>query len=213
MTGDDSNARRGATGAEADYLKATVKSRPRAGEIPTPKHVVPTAPALRSPATLEAAADVQRWVDAGRAALDQDPKAAHMIFQKAHRRNTNDARAMSHYGLTLTLVEGDRQRGILFCEEAVRRGPLTSEMLTNLARALVVTRNKEQAIKALKRAQELQPDDPRVTAAFVNLGLRRSSPIPFLPRTFFLNKWIGKLTWRIGAARRRREQEQHGEGA
>jgi len=73
---------------------------------------------------------------------------------------------------------------------------VTSEMLTNLAKALVVTRNKEQAYKALKRAQDLSPDDPRVTAAFVELGLRRQPPIPWLPRNFFLNKWIGKLTWK-----------------
>ena len=211
MIDDDPDAPRGATAAEADHLRATVKSRPRAGEIPTPKHVVPTAPMLPSPATLEAAADVQRGVDAGRAALEQDAKAAHQLFEKAHRRNTNDARAMSHYGLTLTTVEGDRQRGILFCEEAVRRGPLTGELLTNLTRALVVTRNKEQAIKALKRAQDLQPDDPRVTAAFIELGLRRPPPVPFLPRTFFLNKWIGKLTWKLGAAGRKRQQQEQGE--
>ncbi|MFL5398231.1 MAG: tetratricopeptide repeat protein, partial [Myxococcales bacterium] len=110
-------------------------------------------------------------------------------------------RILSNYGLTLVLVEGDRQRGIRFCEEAVRRGPLTSEMLVNLARALVVTRNKEQAVRALRRAQELSPADPRVGREFLALGLRRPAPIPWLPRTFFLNKWIGKLTWRLSKKR------------
>ena len=65
----------------------------------------------------------------------------------------------------------------------------------NLARALVVTRNKEQAVRALRKAMELT-DDPRVTAEFVALGLRRPPPIPWLPRNFILNKWIGKLTWK-----------------
>ena len=83
----------------------------------------------------------------------------------------------------------------------MRRGPLTSEMLVNLARALVVTRNKEQAVRALRRAQELSPADPRVGREFLALGLRRPPPIPWLPRTFFLNKWIGKLTWRLSKKR------------
>ncbi len=67
--------------------------------------------------------------------------------------------------------------------------------MVNLARALVVTRNKEQAVRALRKAMELAPDDPRVTAEFVALGLRRPPPISWLPRTFFLNKWLGMLTW------------------
>jgi tetratricopeptide (TPR) repeat protein len=194
---DGNRPPRGPTGAELDQLRATVKTYRRSDEIPTPKHVVPVARLQPTQVSVEAAADVQRWVDAGRAALEGDPKAAHQLFERAHRRNTNDARAMSHYGLTLTLVEGDRQRGIRFCEEAVRRGPVTTEALTNLARALVQTRNKEQAIRALKKAQELRPDDPQVTTAFLDLGLRRRPPIPFLPRSFFLNKWLGKLTWKL----------------
>jgi hypothetical protein len=204
----EQNKLRGATGAQADHLRATVKSRPREGDLPTPKHVVPTAPAPPPALSVEAAADVQRWVDEGRTWLEKDARGAHALFEKAHRRNTNDTRAMSHYGLTLVLVEGDRQRGILFCEEAVRRGPPTTELLTNVARALVATRNKEQAVRALRRAQELAPDDPRVTQAFIELGLRRTLFIPWLPRGFFLNKWIGRLTWWLQRERRRHGEQQ-----
>ena len=140
-------------------------------------------------------------VDEGRLLLEADPRAAHRIFEKAYRRNPNDPRVLSNYGLTLVLVERDRQRGIRFCEEAVRRGTLTTEVLVNLAKALVQTRNKEQAVRALRKAQELAPDDPRVGYEFVALGLRREPPIPWLPREFFLNKWIGKLTWRMARKR------------
>jgi Tetratricopeptide repeat len=83
----------------------------------------------------------------------------------------------------------------------VRRGPLTTEMLVNLARALVVTRNKEQAVRALHRALELAPNDPRVRQEFLTLGLRRPPPIPWLPRNFFLNKWLGRLTWKLSGRR------------
>src|SRR5436853_81539 len=79
---------RGLSPSEADWLKATVKSRPRDAEVPTPRQVVPTAPALPSAASVETAAEVQRWVDAGRAAMEADPKVAHELFERAHRRNT-----------------------------------------------------------------------------------------------------------------------------
>jgi tetratricopeptide (TPR) repeat protein len=166
---------------------------PRPTLPPPPSHV-PQHQAL-------APAELNRIIDEGRALLDNDRASAHEIFEKAYRRNLNDVRVLSNYGLTLVLVEGDRQRGIRFCEEAVRRGPLTTEMLVNLARALVVTRNKEQAVRALHRALELAPNDPRVRQEFLSLGLRRPPPIPWLPRNFFLNKWLGKLSWKLSGKR------------
>jgi tetratricopeptide (TPR) repeat protein len=192
---------RGASPTEIDRIRASVRVAQRNGPMPlrspetTPRPVI----AAGDPPTPDA--EVKALIEAGRAALDTNPQEAHAAFEKAYRRKVNDVRILSNYGLTLVLVEGDRQRGIRFCEEAVRRGPLTSEMLVNLARALVVTRNKEQAVRALRRAQELSPADPRVGREFLALGLRRPAPIPWLPRTFFLNKWIGKLTWRLSKKR------------
>jgi tetratricopeptide (TPR) repeat protein len=187
---------RGATPSELDALRATVRTTPRAQTAVNALAPRASAPAPRPPPTLVPRGELDRILDEGRSMLDLDPRAAHEVFEKAWRRNLNDARVLSNYGLTLVLVEGDRQRGIRFCEEALRRGLQTTETLVNLARALVVTRNKEQAVRALRKAMELAPDDPRVTAEFVALGLRRPPPIPWLPRNFFLNKWIGKLTWK-----------------
>ncbi|HYS07212.1 MAG TPA: hypothetical protein VEP66_00650 [Myxococcales bacterium] len=185
---------RGATPSELDALRATVRAAPRTQSlVPTPR---PSAPPPPPSTALVHRGDLDRIIDEGRSLLDLDPRAAHDIFEKAWRRNLNDPRVLSSYGLTLVLVEGDRQRGIRFCEEALRRGLQTTETLVNLARALVVTRNKEQAVRALRKAMELSPDDPRVSAEFAALGLRRPPPIPWLPREFFLNKWIGRLTWK-----------------
>ncbi len=163
---------RGATPSELDALRATVRtaSRTQAVVQTTPR---PSAPPPPVATAMVHRGEVDRIIDEGRSLLDLDPRAAHDIFEKAWRRNLNDPRVLSNYGLTLVLVE-----------------------LVNLARALVVTRNKEQAVRALRKAMELSPDDPRVTAEFATLGLRRPPPISWLPRDFFLNKWIGKLTWK-----------------
>ena len=187
---------RGASPAEQDALRASIKVQPRTEPLVDKLPARPSAPPPPSAAVIHKP-EIDRIIEDGRTLLESDPKAAHAIFEKAWRKNLNDARVLSNYGLTLVLVEGDRQRGIRFCEEAVRRGPVTTEFLVNLAKALVQTRNKEQAVRALRRAMELAPDDPRVGAEFVALGLRGAPPLPFLPRDFILNKWLGKLSWRL----------------
>ena len=194
---------RGASPADLDHLRAVVKVAPRPSSTPArlPRATLPPPPSHAPHHQPLAAAELNKIIDEGRAFLETDAKAAHQIFEKAYRRNLNDPRVLSNYGLTLVLVDGDRQRGIRFCEEGVRRGPATTEMLVNLARALVVTRNKEQAVRALQRALELAPNDPRVRQEFLALGLRRPPPIPWLPRNFFLNRWLGKLTWRLSGRR------------
>jgi tetratricopeptide (TPR) repeat protein len=185
---------RGATPSELDALRASIKVSPRGQPVMTPPRANAPYPPLAQ--AIIHRGEIDRIIDEGRSLLETDVKAAHEIFTRAWRRNLNDPRVLSNFGLTLVLVEGDRQRGIRFCEEALRRGLQTTETLVNLAKALVVTRNKEQAVRALRKAMDLAPDDPRVGAEFAALGLRRPPPIPFLPRDFFLNKWIGRLTWR-----------------
>jgi hypothetical protein len=56
-------------------------------------------------------------------------------------------------------------------------------------------------VRALRRAQDLAPNDPQVGQEFISLGLRRPPPVPWLPRQSFLNKWLGKLTWRLSSKR------------
>jgi tetratricopeptide (TPR) repeat protein len=203
---EDKPVLRGASPEDVDRLRAAVRKTPRTGPVPTPARAPLAALRMSAPVQSQAQAlmlapDLNQVVDEGRALLEADARSAHVIFEKAYRKNVNDVRVLSNYGLTLVLVEGDRQRGIRFCEEAVRRGPPTTEMLVNLAKALVVTRNKEQAVRALRRAQELSPNDPRVGQEFIALGLRRPPPIPWLPRTALLNRWLGKLTWRLSKKR------------
>lgn len=185
---------RGASPSELDALRASIKISTRGQPVAQPPKA--SAPPPPQAAAMMHRGEIDRIIDEGRSLLETDQAAAHEIFTRAWRRNLNDPRVLSNFGLTLVLVEGDRQRGIRFCEEALRRGLQTTETLVNLAKALVVTRNKEQAVRALRKAMELAPDDPRVGQEFAALGLRRPPPIPFLPRDFFLNKWIGKLTWK-----------------
>jgi hypothetical protein len=193
---DDSDLPRGASPTELDSLRASIRVSQR-GEAAQQPPGNPSAPPPPLAALVIHRSEIDRLIDEGRALLDTDAKAAHAVFTRAWRRNLNDPRVLSNFGLTLVLVEGDRQRGIRFCEEAVRRGLITTEALVNLARALVVTRNKEQAVRALRKAMELSPSDPRLGQEFAALGLRRAPILSWFPREFFLNKWLGQLSWKL----------------
>ena len=205
LASDPPQLPRGASGSELDSLRVSLRKAPRTAEARgavLAKEADDPASPLALVVRGEGGRLLDQTIDEGRALLDSDPAAAHKLFERAWVRNTNDARVLSHYGLTLVRVEGDRQRGIRFCEEAVRRFPRSSEFLINLARALVETRNKEQAVRALNKAQSLDPSDPQVRQAFEALGLRRPPVIGFLPRNFILNRWLGRLTWLFAQAPR-----------
>ncbi len=137
-----------------------------------------------------------------------DTEGAHAAHERAFQLNTTHPRALARYGLTLILVKHDRQRGMLFCEEAVRRGPPPPsgdlELLFALARASILCGSRGQAARALERARLLAPDDPRINAEAKQIGIRRRPVIPFLSRNHVLNRWLGELR-----AYLRRESRRH----
>ena len=98
---------RGATPSELDALRATVRATPRAAAV---NALAPraSAPAPRPAPSLVPRGELDRILDEGRSMLDLDPRAAHEVFEKAWRRNLNDARVLWKHGLTLVLVEGNR---------------------------------------------------------------------------------------------------------
>jgi tetratricopeptide (TPR) repeat protein len=115
-------------------------------------------------------------------------------FEAAHRLDLNDATAMSVHGMAIAMVQHRYQQGIVFCEEAVRRSGPSPFLLVNLAKAYLAARNRREAVRALRRALARSGGtDERARAELAALGLRRNPPIPFLPRSFFLNRWLGRL--------------------
>jgi hypothetical protein len=135
----------------------------------------------------------------GRAALEKnDLVTAHADFARAHGLDTSHPAAMSFYGLTLTLLEHEHGKGILLCEDAVRRAGQQPELLVNLGRAFIAARQKRQAARVLVQATRLAPGDPRVEEAWRMLGRRRPPALPWLSRNFFLNRLLGRLRrwWR-----------------
>ena len=127
-----------------------------------------------------------------------NPSERLLLFQKAHARDLNDPVALSYYGMAVAEVQRHYQHGIVFCEEAVRRMGPNPDLLVNLARAYLAAMNKREAVRALRRAlARAGTGDERARVELAALGLRRRPVLPFLPRGFFLNKYLGLVRHRL----------------
>jgi tetratricopeptide (TPR) repeat protein len=138
--------------------------------------------------TLEA----RRLIDAGRQA--GSPEEMFRLYEAAHRFDLNDPTAMSLHGMALAVVKHRYQQGIVFCEEAVRRQGPSPALLVNLAKAYLAATNKREAVRCLRRALARSNGlDERAKSELYALGLRRPPVLTFLPRSFFLNRILGRL--------------------
>ncbi len=121
---------------------------------------------------------------------------AHGLFERAHRRQPGDARAMSWYGLTLVLVERNSNLGIGYCDRALRTTGPDPELLLNQARAHLSLGQRDHAVKAIARGLAANPHDAALSLAQAAMGWRRQPVLPFLSRSNALNRWLGQLRHR-----------------
>jgi cytochrome c-type biogenesis protein CcmH/NrfG len=126
----------------------------------------------------------------------RDLPAAHGAFERAHRRDPRHPVYMSWYGVTLVLVEKNSNLGVLLVDQALRLAGPDPELLLNSARIHLALNQRERAARALGRALELWPQDPRLLAARHAMGTRSAPVIPFLSRSNPLNRVLGRLRHR-----------------
>lgn len=132
-------------------------------------------------------------VEAGLTEDDESVRLA--FFERAFQTDPDDMLAMSWYGLTLARVRRNWSQGIFFCEEALHRCGSTPDLLANLALTWLVARNRREAARMLKRLESMHPKHARTDEVRAALG-RRQPPVLPLPRSFFLNRWLGRLRHR-----------------
>lgn len=138
----------------------------------------------------------------GDEALDRgDALEAHAAYQAAQRLDGNDPGVLSRLGLTLVLVAHDEYKGVAFCEEAVKRGGENPDALLRLARVYHATFQKERAFRAIRRGLALDPGHEGHLALLERMGVRRKPVLPFLARSNFINKLLGRLRHRFSPPR------------
>lgn len=138
----------------------------------------------------------------GNAAYDRgDLAAAHAFYRQAQQIDGNDPRVLSCLGMTLVVFARDEQKGVAFCEEALRRGGESAEYLWRLAVVYQATYQRERAVRALRRGLELEPYHRGMVGMLQAVGIRRPPVFPFLKRSNPINKYLGILRHRFASAK------------
>jgi len=127
----------------------------------------------------------RRLIAEGRSADALEP------LRRAHALAPDDATCRSAYGLCLGRVEGPFDEALALCSEAAKQEFFNPELYLNLARLHLEFGFKPEGVRYLRRGQMIDPGNESIAAAIVELGLRRSPVLSFLPRRHLLNRWLG----------------------
>jgi len=126
-------------------------------------------------------------------------KALHH-FQKAYDLFPENLYISSYLGVTLAKA-GIMERGIQLCQKATSKRPFNEDFLYNLGQAYLFAGKRMEARKTFLLGAKGCSETKRFVGALLQMGVRRKPVIRFLPRNHFLNRWLGKLTYRPEAAR------------
>jgi len=122
-------------------------------------------------------------------------KNALVLLEDAVAHYPEDPFVLSYYGYTLAQVEKQGDKGVLFCKKAIevlhKTVPLGKDAILptfylNLGRAYVST-----------LGLKIDPRNNDLIWELKKLGTRRKPPIPFLSRSNPLNKYLGKIIYKI----------------
>ena len=143
-----------------------------------------------------------------------DPEGAHEKFGQAHRRAPSDPRIQSWYGLTLVLVEKNSILGMVLVDEAVRNPHPDPELVINQSRVAMSLGQRVRAVRALERGLALYPGQSELVAAREALGRRHRPVLPFLTRSNWMNRMLGRIRykWTLRREARGKRSALDGEG-
>lgn len=141
--------------------------------------------------------DLTMLVRKGLAALDDDDiRTARRLFEEAGRHQTTPV-ISSCLGYCLALEEGDLDKAIDMCREAMRQEPINPLHALNLGRVYLLTGNKPLAVKTFRKGLRFARHQ-RLIDELQGMGMRRPTFFPSLSRDHVLNQTCGKIFSRLG---------------
>jgi len=99
----------------------------------------------------------------------------------------------SYFGFCLAHVEADYERAIRFCRTATEARPLDPMLHVNLGRVYKLSGDNSTAHREFVRAWDVCKGHPAAAAELTRMGIRRPSVIRYLPRSHWLNKYLGVM--------------------
>jgi tetratricopeptide (TPR) repeat protein len=122
------------------------------------------------------------------------------LLAKALQIAPTDPFYLSYYGLCLAETREEFDDAIGLCERASRARPVDPIINVNLGKVYKMRGDYASAHKTFLKAWEDNKRHPAPATELFRLGIRRPLVIPFLPRSNWCNRYLGRLRARIERA-------------
>ena len=142
---------------------------------------------------LEAKALYELAVDKMRRNLTDEALAD---LERAARLAPGDPLYISQYGVCLAQRK-QLDRGLDFCQRAVKASPRSSQLRVNLGRVYRLAGDAAAAHRHFLEAWRGNKRDSAAALELARMGVRRRPMIPFLSRTHWCNRELGRLRHRL----------------
>ncbi len=99
----------------------------------------------------------------------------------------------SYLGFGIARYQNQRRQGLRLCQKAVGMEFYQPENYYYLARTCLLLEDRRLAIDALDRGLQVDAGHDGLNSLRRELGNRRQPILPFLPRSSYLNRFLGKM--------------------
>ena len=103
----------------------------------------------------------------------------------------------SNLAICLAKEKREFKKAVSLCNEAIKKDPKNSLHFLNLGRIHLLANQKKDAIRIFNMGLRYG-ENRDLIAELKRFDRRRSPPIPFLDRGNPVNKFLGKLSYRLG---------------
>lgn len=104
--------------------------------------------------------------------------------------------ANSAYALCLAAVDGNYKAAVNNCHDAIRKDPKNPEHYFRQGKILLLAGRKKDAIWVMRMGLR-HGKHKGIIDTLAAFGIRRSPPLEFLPRSNFINKYLGLVLSRL----------------
>ena len=124
---------------------------------------------------------------------DDKPEEAIPCFEAMLEEGCKHPLAISCLGLAMARAGKDLTSAEEYSLKAIEKKPYTGEYYRSLAEVYLIGGKRKEAVECIDRGLKYDSDNKGLSEEMRKYGIRRKLPLPFLPRSNFLNKNIGIL--------------------
>ncbi|MCB1197833.1 MAG: hypothetical protein KDK51_05625 [Deltaproteobacteria bacterium] len=135
---------------------------------------------------------------------NNDKETAHKLFKQAYDFFPSNPKINSWLGYTYGTYLDKVALGLKHCKMATDTGEPDALFYRNLGKLYLLQKNKRSAIGAFAKGLQIEKTNSAILKEWSVLGFRRKPFFNFLPRDNFLNKTIGKITWKFSKHNKQR---------